>query len=78
MKKTFHLFLIGKQSKLVNEKPIVAQGEDLDAIAPVIIKQMETYSLGSIQCVMVYEYGGGFVGQFTIADYLNKNIPKKS
>lgn len=73
----YQLFVLDNDSRVVNPEAIVANGVDVDAIAPQIIEQIEHYPLGTISCVLVYDEASVFAARFTVKDYLDGNIPKR-
>ena len=72
----YQLFVFDSKNR-VTGKPIVATGVDLASIAPKVIEEIERHPLGTIKSVMVYDELGEFEAWYSVADYLNKNIPKK-
>lgn len=76
VKQDFQLFIFDTKNRVAG-KPIIATGVDLVEIAPKVIEEMERHPLGTIKSIMVYDEIGEFAAWYSVADYLNKNIPKK-
>ncbi len=73
----FNLYLFDPDNRIINEKPRVVNGVSLNAIAPDVIRAMESFPLGTVSAVMVYNNNTEFLARYTPKDYLEKNIPKK-
>jgi hypothetical protein len=67
-----------KSNKSLNLLPKKMEAENLSALAPQVIEEIERYELGTLDAILIYDDEKNFQARYSIQNYLDGDIPHKN